>query len=162
MSKNPIQTLIELLLDAMKSRKPFKGRRKLIFTKVSIDGIEITGRIHMVKLEFSQAVTFAATPLDRRGKPAKIEAGTAVWSVAATDVDGNDVSGELTLSVDPTNELSATVTSAQTALTGTLTLRADGDPKADEVVDVVATASIIVDAPNVVALSLSNTDPVDV
>jgi len=115
----------------------------------------------MVKFEFNQSADFVAEPLDRRGNPASIEKGSAVWSVMATDADGNDVSESLVLTVDPENELAAKLTSMEVELTGVLTLRADGDPDADETAPLVATADIVVDASNAVVLSLTNTEPVD-
>lgn len=150
-------TLLSRLLRCL-----FCGHTELIFSSVEFEDIKIRGNITMVEMEYSQAVTFTASPIDRRGNPAVIEAGSAQWSIAATDADGNDVSAELILEVDPENELSATVTSQSVDLTGIITLRADGDPSADEVIELVATADIIVHAGNAVALSLSNTAPVDV
>lgn len=137
-------------------------KRRLLFTKISVEGIEIKGRINMVKMEPGQSVTFTAEPEDRRGKPAKIEVGSAEWSFVGQDADGNDASSSVTVTENPDNELSATLTSGDTELTGTLTLRADGDPNQDETVEVIATASIIVAPGNVVAFALTNTEPVDV
>lgn len=129
---------------------------------VDIDGTIVTGDILMVKFEFDQEATFTATPLDRRGKVVGIEPGSASWEFVGTDADGNDVSGDMVLTVDPANELSATLRSTSVELTGTLTLRADGDPDAGEYAPIVATESIIVDASNAVAFSLSASTPVDV
>lgn len=106
--------------------------------------------------------TFTATPLDRRGNPTGIDTGSAEWSVAATDVDGNDVSDSLVLTVNPDNELSATLQSTDVELTGTLTLRADGDPDEGEYAPIIGTVTIIVDASNAVTFELANTEPTDV
>lgn len=129
---------------------------------VKLDGNEFSGRDIMVKFEFNQEATFTAQPLDRRGNPAGIEPGSAEWSVSATDADGNDVSDSLILTVDPSNELRATLRSTDEELTGVLTLRADGDPDAGEYALIVGVVSIVVDASNAVAFSLTNTEPVDV
>lgn len=130
---------------------------------VDIDGTIVTGvDIKMVRFEFNQEATFTATPLDRRGNVAGIEPGSAEWSFVGFDADGNDVSDAVVVTVDPSNELSVKLRSTDEELTGVLTLRADGDPDAGEYAPIVATESIIVDASNAVALSLSATQPVDV
>lgn len=129
---------------------------------VSINGNEISGDVIMVRYEFNQEATFTASPVDRRGNPTGIDPGSAEWSVVATDVDGNDVSDSLVLTVDPVNELSATLRSTDVELTGVLTLRADGDPDEGEYAPIIGTVSIIVDASNAVAFNLTNTEPTDV
>lgn len=134
---------------------------ELEFTLVKVEGLEFGGKIKMVKMEFDQMVEFVASPVDRKGRAARIEEGSASWSIIAQDADGNDVSDALTVEVDETYELRARVYSSDVECTAVLTLRADGDEDMGETVDVVATADIIVDAPNVVALSLSNSQPVD-
>lgn len=129
---------------------------------VTQEGLMIKGKIKMVKFELDQFADFTAVPVDRRGRTANIEPGSASWSFSGTDADGNDVSDTVIVAVDPTNELSVRVTSTSVELTGVLTLRADGDPDSGEYAPVVATADIIVDASNAVAVSLSNTTPADV
>lgn len=128
---------------------------------VSLNGNEISG-VFMVRYEFNQEAKFTATPLDRRGNPTGIDPGSAEWVVVATDVDGNDVSDSLILTVDPLNELSASLRSTDVELTGVLTLRADGDPDAGEYAPIIGTVDIIVDASNAVTFTLSNTEPTDV
>lgn len=140
----------------------FGRRKRLIFVKIKTEGLEVRGKIKMVRFEFNQAVTFTATPVDRRGNPAAIEAGTAEWSFVGMNAAGEDVSESVTIVVNPENELEATLTSGDEELTGVFTLRADGDPDAEEEAFIVATADVIVDAGNAVALSLTNTEPVDV
>lgn len=129
---------------------------------VALNGNEFSGRDIMVRFEFNQEAVFTATPLDRRGNPTGIDPGSAEWSVTATDADGNDVSASLILTVDSANELSATLRSTTTELTGVLTLRADGDPDAGEYAPIIGTVDIIVDASNAVTFTLSNTEPTDV
>jgi hypothetical protein len=130
--------------------------------RVNVDGLETFGDITMTRFEFNQEATFTAVPLDRHDNPAGIEPGSATWEFAGTDNVGNDVSAEVVVTVDPSNELSATVRSLTTELTGTLTLRADGDPDAGEYAPIIGTESIVVDASNAVAFSLTGTTPVDV
>lgn len=140
----------------------FCGQAKFNFTTLQTDSTTIKGKINMVKLEFDQYAIFTAeNPVDRRGNPAKIETGSATWTVEATDADGYPVD-DVEVAPDPTNELSAKLTTGTTECTGTITLRADGDPDTDEEAAIVATASFVVDASNVVAFSLTNSDPQDV
>jgi hypothetical protein len=160
MAKTMICEILENLEDLFGCSK---RQNRLQFTTIKTeDGFEITGKIKMVKFEFEQYVDFSASAVDRRGRPASIEPGSAVWSFTGTDADGNDASGAVTIAVDPLNELSARVTSGTTEVTGTLKLEADGDPDAGEYFPLVAAVAIVVDASNAVAFSLSNTEPADV
>lgn len=137
-----------------------KPKSQLVFSTVSVEGIVIEGNIKMVKFEFNQSATFTASPLDRHGNPAQIQAGSATWTVQAQDADGNPV--DLHLVVNPDNELEATLTSGDVEATGAITLRADGDPDANEEFPIIGTADIVVDSPNAVVFSLANTEPADV
>lgn len=107
-----------------------------------------------MKKEFGFVSTFEATPVGPAGS--SYEKGSAKWDVAAKDAEGNDASGDYSIAVDPENELRATVThSGTTESTAVLSLRADGDPDADEEAPAVGTLDIVVDAPNVNAFTLS-------
>jgi hypothetical protein len=136
-----------------------KRKRGVRFT-IRIGGISILkGRIKKMKAEYGFNLDVEATPVGG----AAIEAGSAAWGYAATDADGNDVSGQFLVTPDPDNELKCNLKhdGSQSESTGVLTLRADGDPDADETAPVVGTLDIIVDAPNVTGFELSATPHVD-
>jgi hypothetical protein len=134
----------------------------LVFIHAEIDGIEIhTEGINMIKLELNQEVVLTAEAVDRRGNPVGIDEGSAVWSVTAMDVDGNEVPDALTIEPSGDNEMSAVLSSTDQEVTGLVTLRADGDPDENEEVEIIATLDVIVDAGNAVALTLTAAEPTD-
>jgi len=141
----------------------FCAKRRLVFTEIEVDGIEITTKgIIMIKLELNQEVTLTLKPVDRRGNPVGIDEGSAEWTVVAMDVDGNEVLDALVLEVDPENELSAKLRSSGLEVTGVVTVRADGDPDEDEEVALIGTVDVVVDAGNAVALAIEAGEPTDV
>lgn len=106
-----------------------------------------------MKKEFGFTATFEAKPVGAEG--ADYEHGTAKWDIAAKSADGDDRSGDYSIAVAADNELQAKITHSGTVeSTALLTLRADGDPDADETAPVIGTVGIVVDAPNVTAFEL--------
>lgn len=141
----------------------FCSSRKLVFTKIEVDGIEIqTEGIYMVKLELNQEVVLTAEAVDRRGNPVRVDEGSAVWSVTAMDAEGNEAPDALVIEADPSNEMSAILRSTDAEVTGLVTLRADGDADENEEVEIIATLDVIVDAGNAVALTINAGEPTDV
>lgn len=123
------------------------------FFRVTDGNTWIKGEIKHMKKEFGFASTFEARPVGKPG--ATHEAGSENWSVQAQDSDGNDRSSDYSITVDPSNALKARIQHSGTVeSTALLTLRADGDPDADEVAEVVGTVDIVVDAPNVTAFEI--------
>ncbi len=156
------QTLLQFICQVAGCCKP---EIRLGFSKITIDNtIIIEGKdINMIKLEFDQSVTFGATGFtDRRGRAAKIEEGSALWSVVAVGADGEDISETVLLEVAEDNELFATLTVGDVEGVVTVVMEADGDSDADEYTKIMATATVVVDAPNVVAFDLTMGEPVDV
>jgi hypothetical protein len=143
--------------------EPRQVASRFAFTTVKVGGYTIKGDIKMIKIEFGESVDLVAVPLDKNGQPFPegtpgYEVGSAGWLVQASDAEGNDVSDQLELTVDPDNELHATVrNTGTTELTGLVTLRGDGDPDADEEAAIVGTGDIIVDGPNAAAFGLTMT-----
>lgn len=133
----------------------------LSFSKVSYEGIEIKGKIKMVRLELEQQVEIYAHAVDRRGKEVGVEPGTAQWSVVAADADGNPIEGALTIEANPENEMRAMLRSHGQEATAVVTLRADGDIDVGEDAMLVATLDVIVDAGNAIAIQLSGGVPTD-
>jgi hypothetical protein len=133
----------------------------VIAFKVRLSGgiKSITGENLEMKIEIGQYVDVEAKPIDRLGRGAQIEAGSAQWSIAATDAQGNDVSDQFTVTPNASNELACRFQHAQDGVecTALATLRADGDPDIDEAAPVVGTLDIVVDQANVVAFDLQGT-----
>lgn len=137
-----------------------RPKQRIIFNKITLEGIEIRGKIDMVRMEFAQSVTFTAAPVDRRGRPARIEAGSAVWTANFVDADGYPA--DLVIEVNPDNELEATLVSGDFEATGSVVVTADGDPDAGEDFPITGIAAVVVDGPNAVSFELGNTEPQDV
>jgi hypothetical protein len=133
--------------------------REVAFQIRLSDGVKITGLHINMKVEFGQYIDIKAIPLNRKGNPSHIEAGSASFQLSATDSDGNDVSGDFSRVDDGSDELSARFQHDGTEVecTGVITLRADGDPDADEQFPVVGTLDFVVDAPNTVTFDLQGT-----
>jgi hypothetical protein len=105
-----------------------------------------------MKLEFGQNIALEASPVG-----ADYEHGTAEWQVQAADTDGADISSQFSVLVDPENELKAKVTREagnNTECSGVVTLRADGDPDADEEAPIVGTLAFNYDSPNATGFDL--------
>lgn len=150
-------SVIELIVWLFSFVRP-KKRVKFVFYKVRTGGEIVYGDIKKMKKEFGFHSTLNATPEGPAGSD--YEHGTASWGVQAQDADGNDRSSDYTLTVDPTNELRCDVDHSGTVeSTALVTLRADGDPDADETAPVVGTIDYVVDAPNVTGFTLTEETP---
>jgi len=131
---------------------------RFIFNKVRTGGEIIEGDITKMKKEFGFSTRVEAVPVGPAGSD--YQHGSAVYSIQAQDSDGNDRSADYALTVDPANELAVDIQhSGTTESTALLTLRADGDPDADETAEAVGTLDFTVDAPNVTAFTLSEVTP---
>lgn len=127
------------------------------FIKVTVVGSQnyVEGDIKKMKLEFGQniGVEAAATGGD-------YQHGTAVFSVQAATAEGEDVSEQFSVAVDPDNELKATVVRAEgnsTECSGAVTLRADGDSDIDEEAPIVGVLGFNYDSPNATGFDLVGT-----
>lgn len=138
-----------------------RPKTKFIFTSVSFsDGTIIKGDLIMAKKEFGFSSTLVAVPVGATG--ADYEHGSEKWDVAASDKDGNDRSSDYTLtpdSSDPAKLKCGVQHSGTTESTALVTLRADGDPDADEEAPITGTFTYVVDSPNVTAFELSEEAP---
>jgi len=128
--------------------------KRFIFTKVGIVGDQnyVEGDIINMKLEFGQNIDVTATPTG-----GDYQHGSASFSVQAADADGNDVTDQFSVEVDPDNELHATVVRApgnDTECSGAVTLRADGDPDADEEAPITGVLGFNYDSPNATGFDL--------
>jgi hypothetical protein len=133
---------------------------RFAFTKVRIAGQQnyTTGDIKEMKLEFGQNIDINAAPQGPEGSD--YEHGSARVVVQAADSNGTDVSDQFTATQDPENELHISVVRAagnNTECSGSVTLRADGDPDADEEAPVVGVLGFAYDSPNVTGFELTGT-----
>lgn len=135
---------------------------KIDFFRVKYEGVDIQGKIKMIKLELEQEVEIFAHAVDRRGRKVAIQEGSAQWFVIANDANGNEVPGALEIRKSDADEMRAVLRSTGEEVTGLVTLRVDGDPDEGEEAVVVATLDVIVDAGNAVAIQLSAGTPTDV
>lgn len=127
--------------------------RTVGFRQVRIGGITVEGdNLMSFKTEVGGAVTLVAGNFkDRNGNPAEIEAGSASVVVTATDSDGNDVTESVSFEQNPENELEVTLKHTGTEeCVASVTLRADGDPDADEEAPFIITGTVIFDSLNAV------------
>jgi hypothetical protein len=83
-----------------------------------IDNTKITGKNMALSAFPQQRTPFELTPVDRKGNPAQVEAGTVVFSVADTAI--------AEVQVDPTNELRGVIITKTTGVTQ-LNYSADAD-----------------------------------
>jgi len=129
------------------------AKPKVVFSQVRTGGEVITGEITAMKKEFGFDFELEAKPVGGT----QIEAGSAAWSYAATDADGNDVSDSVTVTPNADNELRCRFVHDGSTVesTGVVTLRADGDSDLDEEFPAVGTLDIVVDSPNVTAFELA-------
>ncbi|MEO7538877.1 MAG: hypothetical protein ABIV21_02535 [Pyrinomonadaceae bacterium] len=136
------------------SNTALQGR--FIFNRVQVGELIIEGDITKMKIEIGQNIHLTAV------SDLPYEVGTAVATVQASDADGNDVSGEFKVEASADNELDITITrDGTTECTGVITLRADGDPDADEEAPMVGTADFVYDSKNasVFDLTIEAVDP---
>lgn len=146
-------SVIELIVWLFSFVRP-KKRVKFVFYKVRTGGITVWGDITKMKKEFGFTSTFNGVAEGPVGSD--YEHGTEVWEARFADKDGNDRSSDYTVAVDPSNPLRATISHSGTQESiGTLELRADGDPDADETAPVRGSVDIITDAPNVTGFALT-------
>ena len=107
------------------------------FSTVSHNGVTIKGDIEMAELREGQRIPVSVAFKTANGKPAVYQAGTATFEssdpAARFDVDPADELKGYLVGVDGSNNAS-----------GTLTFRADGDPDADQVRELVATLDFVV------------------
>jgi hypothetical protein len=134
-----------------------KGQGTFRFSIRLSDGNIITGDNLEMKFEFGQTINATANPLDANGKPSKIQDGSAVFTLSASDVDGNDVADKFERIDDGTNELHGEwkQTGEPFECTGSIGLRADGDPDEGEDAPVSGSAAFTYDAPNTVSFDLA-------
>jgi hypothetical protein len=127
------------------------------FIKVRILGSQnyVEGDVTHMKLEFVQNIDINAAPTG-----GDYQHGTASFSVQAADENGGDVSDQFTVEVDPENELHATVVRApgnNTECSGAVTLRADGDPDAEEEAPITGVLGFNYDSPNATGFDMTGT-----
>jgi hypothetical protein len=131
------------------------GKPAFIFTAVKFNGITIKGKINMFTLREGQEIELTAEPLTEGGNAAAYQVGTAVWDVQPAGV------AEIT--VNPTNELKATLrgTDGSNNTPIVVSLHADGDPD-EGVTDIVGVASGAVTQGKATVFSLKVGAPTDV
>ena len=122
-----------------------RGENHFIFRLSAKDGFTITGEIVEMELRKNQSVPVEAVPVGANGEPAQIQAGTAKWKSADETV--------ATVTVDPTNELKATVTSLKQGSTS-ISIEADGDPSQSGEIVILGSADVRVLGPNAVGFDL--------
>lgn len=128
----------------------------VFFSEVRFDGLIVKGDIREMKVEIGQIVDVTAAGKDRKGGAGNIQAGSAEFSIAATDAEGTDVSDQFTVTQDTADELKARIVHTGTSeATALVTLRADGDSDSDEEAEVVGTLALVYDAANVTAFEMT-------
>lgn len=114
------------------------------------------------KGNFQDTVQVIAEPRDEKGQPSAYEVGTEQWAWSAVAGDGSDATDDFeagTVSADQSGNPLAFALKHKAGVTresvAVITLRADGDPDADETQDVVGTHTFVVDSPNTVAFEMA-------
>lgn len=104
---------------------------------VTQNGITLKGEITMAELREGQFIDLTAVLETKAGHPAKYEEGTESWETSGL---------EATVTKDATNPLIAKLVGVDgsTNASGVVTFRADGDPDADNVRDIVLTFDYVV------------------
>jgi hypothetical protein len=133
----------------------------VIFTSARFAGVVITGEISQMELREGQQVPLTAALRTRAGRPAAYEQGSATWGSSDPSI--------ATVTVDPNNELVATVvgvssvgSDGQDNPSAVITFRADGDPDADQTRDLIGTLDVVVTQGEAVVVELSAGAPTDV
>jgi hypothetical protein len=121
----------------------------VIFTTARFAGVEITGEFFDMNLREGQQVKLTAALRTKAGHVATYEPGSATWESSDPSV--------ATVTVDPDSELSANVIGVDGSNNGSvvITFRADGDPDADQVRDLVGTLDVVVTQGEAVVVELS-------
>lgn len=136
-----IRNFVDELIQKLAESSPIDSNEIVVGWIVSIDGIRIILKEQseiMAELREGQQIPVSVTFKTKRGKAARYEEGTAVWETSNPDV--------ATVTVDPSNELSAVVEGVDGSLNESVVIsfRADGDPDQDQVREVVATLDVTV------------------
>lgn len=114
----------------------------------------VRGEIKFMELKEGQQTVVTATPRTRKGHPAQIEPGSATWESSDPAV--------ASVTPDPNNELSATVTGEDGTENESvvITLRADGRAGEGER-PVIGTLSLVVTAGDATVFDLAAAEPTD-
>ena len=132
------------------------AKPRAYFSSISTrDGITIKGEIEMAELKEGQQFVCTVSLTTKAGNPALYQTGSAAWASSNPSV--------ASVTVDPGNELSATVAGLNGAANTPvlITFTADGDPNAEVVRDVVATLDVVVTQGNAFVASITPGTPTD-
>lgn len=132
------------------------GAQPKVNFSISYQGVTAKGAITMAELREGQQLVATVTLKTKAGNPAAYQTGTAVWTSSDPTV--------ATATVDPTNELSATIVGVNGAANTPVlvTFTADGDPDADQTRDVVGTLDIVVTQGEAFVAEVAAGTPTDV
>ncbi len=129
---------------------------KVVFSRVSFNGLTIEGEIDSMELREGQSVVVTATLKTSAGHDAAYEKGTAVWTSSDDAL--------ATVTVSPDNELVATVVGVDGSVNGSavITLNVDGDPDADETKPIIGTIACVITQGEATVVELTAGTPTDV
>lgn len=122
---------------------------------IKFNGIEIQGDLFMAELREGQEFTVTASFKTAAGHDAAYEENSVTWESSDESV--------ATVEVSPENELEAVVKGVDGSnnRSAVITFRADGDPDADQVRDLVATLDVVVTQGEAVVAELTAGTPTD-
>lgn len=142
-------TCIWLNLASSKCLQP-KGYLKFAFTFSNNNKIQ--GDNLMARITILQLIAVALTPVDRKGNPAAIQAGSVKWGVSDPTL--------ATITPDPENELKATITPTGLGVVQ-VTASADADPSADVDTEINGSAALEIVAAEATGFELKFDEPTD-
>lgn len=124
-------------------------------SSIKFNGVEIQGDLFMAELREGQEFKVSASFKTAVGHDAAYEEGTATWESSDESV--------ATVEANPDKELEAVVKGVDGSSNGSavITFRADGDPDADQVRDLVATLDVVVTQGEAVVAELTAGTPTD-
>lgn len=139
-------------------RKKHKMRHKIdgFISSITTNGITIRGKIKKMELREGQQVEATVSLTTASGHPAVHESGTESWESSDPDI--------ASVTVNANDPLQATIVGVDGSNNGSvlITFRADGDPDADQVRDIVVTGDVVVTQGEAHVGSMTFGPPIDV
>ncbi len=131
--------------------EPHGNKPKFVFTYKNENGRINIGDFKNMQLRKNQSVVVTAKPVGAEGEAADIQTGSAVWKSSDEAV--------VTVTVNPDNELEATVSSKTAQGVAVISLEADGDPSDLGDLQIIGTADVRVLGENAVGFDLTFGEP---
>lgn len=153
----PILVALGVVLWVILGKKKQKQKEKLLFTYFGNEFIKIQSTQMATIFKSDQNATFQVAPVDRKGRPAKVQEGSVEYSI--------DDSSVATVEEDPTDETKFKVVSSAEAITeaklANVTVSADADT-GDGIKTVTGVLAIVVEPDGAEGFGITTlTEPAD-